>query len=163
MNYNGYTLKAVNMVETPKGISYWGDIYYSGEQIGTAHNEGNGGMTQVSLLPDHRNHYDVLNEAFTERLFILNDYEEIFKEETNGRPDNGMAFATYTNPFDLKRFPCDKDEPLDEIVLRIQDDEPEHELESVEVFRSPDDFNITPSGQPEIFLSETASSQGMNI
>ena len=162
MNYNGYTLKAVKMAETPRGISYGGNIYYSGKKIGTTHNEGNGDMTEVSLLPDNQNHYEVLNEEFVEMLFTLNDYEEMFKEEMKNGSEKGMAFVTYTDPFDLKGFSCNKDEPLDEIVLRIQNASPEQEIKSVEVFRSPEDFNITPSCQPELFLPEPDQSQGMN-
>jgi len=54
MNLNGYTIKSVKTMETPDGISYSGNIYYSDEKIGTAYNGGYGGMTEINLLHDYQ-------------------------------------------------------------------------------------------------------------
>jgi len=149
MNLNGYTLKAVKMMETPRGISYSGSIFYSGKNIGTAYNGGDGGMTHIHLSPDYQNHYAVLDEDFVERLFTLNDYETMFKAETKDKQGQGMAFATYANPFDLKYFFCTQDELMKEIVSRIQKPKPNQEVESIELFRTLHDFDITPSNKSQ--------------
>jgi len=152
MNLNGYSLKAVKMMETPRGISYTGDICYSDTKIGDAYNKGDGGITQVYLSHGYHNHSSVLNEEFVSRLFLLNDYEKIFKTEMRRIPGKGMTFVTYTDPFDLRCILCDRDEALDKIVSRILEAEPGREIESIEVFRSLDDFNIT---QPHELLSHS--------
>lgn len=142
MELNGYTLKAVKMMETPNGISFTGDIYHDGKMIGDAYNSGNGGMTHVSLRPEHRDHYPVLDENFVERLFTLNDYESIFKDHMKDKADKGLAIITYANPFDLDFVVCGKDETAEGVTAGMNKSNPGREIESVEIFRALDDFII---------------------
>lgn len=145
MNLNGYTLKAVKTMETPDGISFSGNIYFSNKKIGTAYNGGFGGMTDVHLLPDYRDHYSVLNEDFVERLFTLHDYEKIYKAELRKSPNMGVVFVTYNNPFDLRYVLFKQDKTSDEVQSHIQKTSNGKEIEAVELFRSLDDFNVTES------------------
>ena len=143
MKLNGYTLKAVKTVSTLDGVNYWGNIYFENKKIGIAHNDGNGGMTNVRLLPEYRDHYSVLNEDFVERLFTLNDYEKIFKSETKNKPDKIIAFVTYANYFDLSYYVCGQNANEQGLRTHIQKEYPEREIETIEFFRSLDDFNVT--------------------
>ena len=152
MNLNGYTLKAVKMTEVRRGIAYTGNIYYNGKQIGSAHNDGDGGMTFVDLPPEHRSHDQVLDEEFVERLFTLNDYESLFRENVPIKPDLGFGGAMVIfNPFDLDCSLFPKDETMDEVLTRIRKDNPGREIESVELFRSLADFNIDQDHKPELY------------
>jgi len=152
MNLNGYTLKAVKTMETPDGIAYSGNIYFDGKKIGAAYNDGRGGMTDVSLIvgiPDRAAHNAVLTENFVERLFALNDYENMFRANTKGRPEKGMAFVTYSDPLGIDAFLCSKDATADEISAQVNKQKPGWEIGSVEIFRSLDDFIIDESQQQE--------------
>ena len=155
LNYYGYVLESVKMMETPRGISYTGDIYHSGDKIGTAFNGGDGGMTQVYSSAAAHDHGKILTEAFVERLFLLNDYETIFIEEMRDKPKKGLAFVTYQNPFDLEAILCNRNETMDSIVNRIMNARGGREVKTIEVFRSAEDFNIDKSHNPDLFTADS--------
>ena len=164
MKINGYTLKAVKMMDTPDGISYSGNIYYDGKKIGMAYNDGRGGMTDVDLHPDYRDHYSVLDEDFVERLFTLNDYEKMFKDNQKKHPNTGLAFVMYTDYCDLGTIRFGGNVTMDEIKGHAEKTKPGWAIESIELFRSPDDFIIDQDHQPEIYRaddSEETEDQGM--
>jgi hypothetical protein len=157
MNLNGYTLKAVKMMETHDGIAYSGNIYYNGKQIGSAYNDGRGGMTDVDLIPKYRDHYPALDEAFVERLFTLNDYEDIYKHNLKKNPNlESMAFVLYKNNCKLDAFMCSKNAKMEGIKGNLERRKPGWEIDSIEIFRSPEDFNIDQDHQPEIYQSDDA-------
>ena len=146
MTLNGYTLKAVKMMPSFDGVCFSGNIYFENKKIGMAHNDGNGGMTNVQLLPEYRDHYPILNEDFVERLFTLNDYEKIYKAETKKQQNKAVAFVTYSNYFDLSYYTLGQNGNEEGLRTHIQKSNPERgDIESIEIFRSLDDFNVTQS------------------
>jgi len=152
MKLNGYTLKAVKTMETTDGVAYTGNIYFDGKKIGMAYNDGRGGMTDVSLVPGiagRAAHDAALTEDCVERLFTLHDYEDMFRANTRGRPEKGMAFVTYSDPLGIDAFLCGKDATLDEISAQVNKQKPGWEIGSIEIFRSLDDFMIDESRQQE--------------
>jgi len=151
MNCYGYGLKEVHMMETPRDISYSGDIYYSGKQIGSAYNGGYGGMTEVTLDPAFSAHEEVLNESFVERLFTLNDYERVFMDMVADKTEKGLVVVNYTNPFDIKFLTCSRDAAMEKIVKSVMFSDDARQVDSIEVFRSLQDFNIDESHQPDYF------------
>ena len=153
MNLNGYTLKAVKTMNTLDGIAYSGNIYYDGRKIGMACNNGCGGMTEVHVMPgiaDRASHYVALTEDVVERLFTLRDYERVFKAETKNRPEMGMAFVKFSEPFDSEAYVCGKNMTADALTAHICETKPGCKIESIDIFRSPDDFNISESQQQEM-------------
>jgi len=149
MKLNGYTLKAVKTMETMDGIAYSGNIYFDNKKIGIAHNGGYGGSTDVHLSPEHHNHYPALNEDFVERLFTLCDYEKIFKAEMKKQQNKAVAFVTYSDYFDLSYYTLGQNGNEEGLRAHIQKNNPERgDIESIEIFRTLDDFNITQPAQP---------------
>ena len=151
MTLNGYTLKAVKTMPTLDWDSYSGNIYFENKKIGMAHNDGNGGMTDVQLLPEYRDHYPILSEDFVERLFTLYEYEKIYKAETKKEQNKALAFVTYSDFFDLSYYTLGQNGNEEGLRAHIQKKNPERgEIESIEIFRSPDDFNVTQPTQQSL-------------
>jgi hypothetical protein len=141
MQYNGYSLKNAKTVETPDGVSYWGDIYLGDAEIGAAHNRGDGSMMIIHFRPEHAAHSSVVNAEFAERLFTLNDYEAIFKSVELGE-NQGVSFVIYANPFDMEMYICDHSKTVEALTNELKFKQPGREIVSVEIFRSLDDFII---------------------
>ena len=153
MNLNGYTLKAVKTMETMNGIAYSGNIYFGGKKVAFAYNDGRGSETVVDVsddIADYETHDSVLTEAFVGRLFDLHDNEKIFKSGTKNKPDMGVAFVTITNPFRMKNYICSKAITVDDVAECVLKSTPGCNIESIEIFRSLDDFNIEESQQQEM-------------
>ena len=153
MKLNGYTLKAVKSMETLDGFAYSGNIYFGGKKIGMACNTGCGGMTDVHLMPgipDRADHYEALTEDVVERLFTLHDYEKVFKLNEKDHPGAGTAFVTFADPFDMKNYICGPNQTADSLTAWLHKTKPGWEIESIELFRSLDDFNIDESQQQEM-------------
>ena len=170
MNLNGYTLKAYKMMETNQGIAYSANIYFDGKKIGSASNDGRGGMTDVYVDSKYRDeHRSVLDEDFVERMFTLGDYEDIFKHNLKKNPNlEAMAFVFYKDNCELHPFMCSKNATLDGLKNNLERRKPECQVESIEIFRSLDDFNVDQDHQPESYQSDDADEDmdeesGMNM
>ena len=153
MKLNGYTLKAVKTMETLDGIAYSGNIYFNEKKIGMACNNGCGGMTDVHLMPGipgRAAHDSALTEDFVERLFTLHDYEKVFKAETKTYPGRAVAFVTCSDSFDISHYICNEGTTAGELTAHINRTKPGREIESIEIFRSLDDFNIDETQQREM-------------
>jgi hypothetical protein len=62
----------------------------------------------------------------------------------------GIVFVTYTNPFDLRHALFRQDTTSEEIHAHIQKTSLGREIESIELFRTLDDFNTTQPSQPSL-------------
>ena len=150
MQLNGYTLKAVKTMETMDGIAYSCNIYFGGKKIGMACNDGRGGMTDIHVMPgipDRAALCAVLTEDFAERLFTLHGYEKAFKAHPAGK---SMAFVSYSGPFDLEAYLCGQNITAEALTAHIGKTKTGREIDSIEIFRSLDDFNIDESQQQEM-------------
>ena len=153
MKFNGYTLKAVKSMATMDGFAYSGNIYFEGKKIGMACNNGFGGTTDVCFMPgiaDCATHDEALTEDVVERLFTLHYYEKIFKLNAKDYPGAGTAFVTFADRFDIKNYIVGPNQTVDSLAAWLHKTKPDWEIESIELFRSLDDFNIDEAQQQEM-------------
>jgi hypothetical protein len=69
----------------------------------------------------------------------------MYKAELRDNPNMGVVFVTYNNPFDLRYVLFKQDKTSDEVQSHIHKTSIGKEIESIELFRTLDDFNIAES------------------
>ena len=147
MNINGYTLKAIKTFMGNEGKGFNANLYHNGKKIGEVTDTANG-CCEIDVYIDmqmQKQHRDI-DTDFLERLYLLHTQERGFKDMLKAKASEALICVKLSKPTPdgdcYVEYFGNKTLTKNAFIDWYEKEGRGGTIESVEIFTSPDDFNI---------------------